>query len=296
MGSILRVVCLSLLFCNGFINCMNKHQVQSGLSKLLAQILRKHPNQQNDILKRFGKLAPKGRCDVTEKGKACVFPFTYLGVTYNECTSVGETWPWCATKVDKNGGWMKGEDDWCHKECDKDCSIGTKHEPCVFPFIYKGKKYTSCTSVEEHNPWCSTKVDRKGGYMKGYSAWCKPGCDGKSNDKKQHGHSLRACVCQNKKMFCLIYKPADVHGYKQGHNHGHHYKEPAITGTNAQLAKELQRYTEEASKLKQWEREHVFQQLNNCHGSFNTMICNEPLTACWRDVCWSIGESGCRNA
>ena len=40
---------------------------------------------------------------------------------------------------------------------------GTGHGgACVFPFAYKGKKYTACTTVDNgHTPWCATSS--KGG-------------------------------------------------------------------------------------------------------------------------------------
>ena len=34
---------------------------------------------------------------------------------------------------------------------------------CVFPFIYKGVKYSGCTTVDNRGtPWCSTKTDKDG--------------------------------------------------------------------------------------------------------------------------------------
>ena len=35
--------------------------------------------------------------------RECIFPFTWLGVGYNKCTSDGHPKPWCATAVDDNG-------------------------------------------------------------------------------------------------------------------------------------------------------------------------------------------------
>ena len=37
-------------------------------------------------------------------------------------------------------------------------------EPCIFPFKYSGTTYTSCTSVDNDQPWCSTGNDEDGNY------------------------------------------------------------------------------------------------------------------------------------
>jgi len=52
--------------------------------------------------------------------------------------------------------------------------------PCIFPFTYAGKEYTSCT-VEGHpdqKTWCSTKVDSQGVHVDGGGHWgvCGKGC------------------------------------------------------------------------------------------------------------------------
>merc|ERR1719282_261967 len=44
----------------------------------------------------------------TEDGDACVFPFTYQGIIYNECTYVDADKPWCITDI----GWG-----YCQESC-----------------------------------------------------------------------------------------------------------------------------------------------------------------------------------
>merc|ERR1711988_1163300 len=51
---------------------------------------------------------------VTEDGEdcQCIFPFSYGGVSYTDCTDVDESNLWCATSLDDNGeyldyGWCK---------------------------------------------------------------------------------------------------------------------------------------------------------------------------------------------
>ena len=38
-------------------------------------------------------------------------------------------------------------------------------EQCVFPFKYRGKTYTSCTSDGSSKKWCSTENDADGNYQ-----------------------------------------------------------------------------------------------------------------------------------
>ena len=53
---------------------------------------------------------------------------------------------------------------------------------CVFPFIYKGVSYNSCTKAESSNgaPWCATKVDSNGEAVNGAWEDCDEGCPGTS--------------------------------------------------------------------------------------------------------------------
>merc|ERR1719282_1730995 len=80
----------------------------------------------------------------TENGDACVFPFTYQGTLYHECTSVVAGKPWCFTD---GGGWG-----YCQESCstkiqptgnlqvrpsqpgdDKDyCQLGSDHTMCQY--------------------------------------------------------------------------------------------------------------------------------------------------------------------
>ena len=88
--------------------------------------------------------------------RQCTFPFTVYGKTFDACTSVGHTAPWCSTKVDQNGHHVRGN--W--GDCGSECSCINSR--CVFPFIYKGKTYEQCTREDHHEPWCATKVDSNG--------------------------------------------------------------------------------------------------------------------------------------
>ena len=42
-----------------------------------------------------------------DQNKPCVFPFTFSGVTYTECTKANFDHLWCSTKVDDNGNFIQ---------------------------------------------------------------------------------------------------------------------------------------------------------------------------------------------
>uniref|UniRef100_A0A8C4SIC9 Matrix metallopeptidase 9 n=1 Tax=Erpetoichthys calabaricus TaxID=27687 RepID=A0A8C4SIC9_ERPCA len=107
-------------------------------------------------------------------GDKCVFPFVFLGETYDKCTTEGRTdgYRWCATtsNFDKD---MK------YGFCPNRAVIGgnSEGEPCEFPFTFLGKKYYSCTSEgrSDQKLWCATTSnydkDQKWGFCpdQGYS-------------------------------------------------------------------------------------------------------------------------------
>nr|XP_013795004.1 PREDICTED: epididymal sperm-binding protein 1-like [Apteryx mantelli mantelli] len=76
--------------------------------------------------------------------KPCVFPFTYEGQQFSECTSLNES----------NGKlWCSTTDNY-----DRDPPSHSSEKPCVFPFTYEGQQFSECTSLNESNGklWCST--------------------------------------------------------------------------------------------------------------------------------------------
>nr|XP_016851307.1 PREDICTED: epididymal sperm-binding protein 1 isoform X2 [Anolis carolinensis] len=97
---------------------------------------------------------------------ACVFPFVYKNKTYPTCTKDGSRTDqlWCATtsNYDKGHRW---------KPCyEKEHGGNTDGQPCVFPFVYKGRKFYTCTDehVRPRMFWCATTnnfdKDRKWSY------------------------------------------------------------------------------------------------------------------------------------
>ncbi|XP_067388874.1 epididymal sperm-binding protein 1-like [Emydura macquarii macquarii] len=81
----------------------------------------------------------------------CTFPFTYKGKKYSACTMDDANRPWCATtsNYEVNRRW---------RYCGTTVGENSDSSPCVFPFIYKGKTYSSCTAVDDKmgRPWCAT--------------------------------------------------------------------------------------------------------------------------------------------
>ena len=59
----------------------------------------------------------KQRPCTTDSGKPCVFPFKYLGKTYNECTWALAAEPWCSTQVDSDGNHITYHWGYCGPYC-----------------------------------------------------------------------------------------------------------------------------------------------------------------------------------
>lgn len=113
---------------------------------------------------------------VTESGAPCILPFIHRGRIQSTC--VGDTRPWCPTKLDQAGAALAW--DFC-----PDASLGAVTAEaeqshltaatllgevqateqglrCVFPFTYLGVAYDSCTAVGGERLWCATEVDIMG--------------------------------------------------------------------------------------------------------------------------------------
>ena len=63
------------------------------------------------------------------------------------------------------------------------CPIGCRtnggnvnDEPCVFPFIFKGVVYQTCTTIGHDQPWCYTMVNEDGVGVEGQWGNCGSGC------------------------------------------------------------------------------------------------------------------------
>jgi len=111
-------------------------------------------------------------CDIvyTTDGDACVFPFTYQGVTYDTCTDANHDDLWCSLDADYNRNWgtcnlascvvttpagpaaADDGDDTGSSGCTVQTTSG---EDCVFPFVYQGTTYTECTMINHDQYWCA---------------------------------------------------------------------------------------------------------------------------------------------
>ncbi|XP_053119943.1 uncharacterized protein LOC128330723 [Hemicordylus capensis] len=92
--------------------------------------------------------------DPNVEGPSCVFPFIYKGKSYSTCTLEGmiDEIFWCATtsNYDMDKNWM-----YCNVTGPDDT---VESPPCVFPFIFKGKSYHTCTTDGQSSGsfWCAT--------------------------------------------------------------------------------------------------------------------------------------------
>ncbi|XP_027685373.3 matrix metalloproteinase-9 [Chelonia mydas] len=94
-------------------------------------------------------------CRALEDCAACVFPFIYRGRSYPTCTRDGSwaRWTlWCATTAsyDQDSRWKR-----CYET---EYGGNTGGQPCVFPFVYRGREFYTCTdeAAKPRRFWCAT--------------------------------------------------------------------------------------------------------------------------------------------
>jgi len=159
-----------------------------------------------------GLLARVPNSCVTRDGDSCVFPFTYKGVEYYQCTYADSPTPWCATLTDSQGvvvtnRWGDCETSSlssCQQETISSPSCTTESGPqtgvpCVFPFRYNGVVYNSCTTQDKAAAWCSTNTTLAGTHIPGYYGNCPSSCPGAESSSCTPGTSYtvdcNTCVC-----------------------------------------------------------------------------------------------------
>ncbi|KAG7520331.1 matrix metalloproteinase-9 [Solea senegalensis] len=90
-------------------------------------------------------------------GALCHFPFMFEGNSYTTCTTEGRTdnLPWCATTADYNKDKKYG---FCPSELLYTFGGNAGGAECVFPFVFQGEEYDSCTTEGRSDGyrWCAT--------------------------------------------------------------------------------------------------------------------------------------------
>ncbi|XP_008294599.1 matrix metalloproteinase-9 [Stegastes partitus] len=90
-------------------------------------------------------------------GAMCHFPFIFEGKSYTTCTTEGRTdnLPWCSTTADYNRDKKFG---FCPSELLYTFGGNADGAECVFPFIFQGEEYDSCTTEGRSDGyrWCAT--------------------------------------------------------------------------------------------------------------------------------------------
>uniref|UniRef100_A0A670ZSK4 Matrix metalloproteinase-9 n=1 Tax=Pseudonaja textilis TaxID=8673 RepID=A0A670ZSK4_PSETE len=90
-------------------------------------------------------------------GSSCRFPFTFEGRSYASCTTDGrdDGLPWCATTPNFDRDKKYG---FCPSELLFTYDGNSDGQKCVFPFVFEGKSYQSCTTDGRTDGyrWCAT--------------------------------------------------------------------------------------------------------------------------------------------
>ncbi|XP_040009672.1 matrix metalloproteinase-9 [Xiphias gladius] len=90
-------------------------------------------------------------------GAMCHFPFTFEGKSYTTCTTDGRSddLPWCATTADYSRDKKYG---FCPSELLYTFGGNANGAECVFPFVFLGNEYDSCTTEGRSDGyrWCAT--------------------------------------------------------------------------------------------------------------------------------------------
>merc|ERR1719477_524079 len=159
-----------------------------------------------------GLLARIPNTCATRTGESCVFPFTYKGVEHYHCTYADSPTSWCATMTDSQGVVVTNRWGDCETSSLSSCqeeqislpSCTTQSgpypgQPCVFPFRYNGVTYTSCTTQNKSEAWCSTNTTLAGTHIPGYFGYCPSSCSGAEGSTCTPGTSYtvdcNTCVC-----------------------------------------------------------------------------------------------------
>ncbi|XP_040566424.2 uncharacterized protein [Lepeophtheirus salmonis] len=166
-------------------------------------------------------LLSAGQSCSTTDGRICIFPFKYLGIPYDGCTTIdyGNT-AWCATSLDLTTS-ETVEYGACTSSCKMVLSVSTSEckstsgATCKFPFGYKGEMYDQCTNVDFGNTfWCALSLN-KNGDVRGYGI-CSSDCPRYSNISKNKYANKSGVAC----IFPYKYNGKTYEAYTTAGNSG----------------------------------------------------------------------------
>merc|ERR1712183_1249181 len=88
----------------------------------------------------------------TIKGKRCIFPFTYKGVTYKTCAKADSELAWCATEVHPSGKVVNNKWEDCDEVVETDLSsiFGPGHEGVVQTAVFRPRQNQTSVDVPAH--------------------------------------------------------------------------------------------------------------------------------------------------
>ncbi|XP_006839297.1 PREDICTED: matrix metalloproteinase-9 [Chrysochloris asiatica] len=93
-------------------------------------------------------------------GAPCHFPFTFEGRSYTACTSAGrsDNMLWCSTTANYD---TDGQFGFCPSERLYTHYGNSDGKPCVFPFTFEGRTYSTCTTEgrSDNFRWCATTAN-----------------------------------------------------------------------------------------------------------------------------------------
>ncbi|XP_053309735.1 matrix metalloproteinase-9 [Spea bombifrons] len=94
------------------------------------------------------------------EGALCHFPFIFEGQSYSTCTTTGRSdgLPWCSTTANYDNDRKYG---FCPSELLFTYAGNSDGAPCVFPFVFDGKTFNSCTKEGRSDGyrWCGTTAN-----------------------------------------------------------------------------------------------------------------------------------------
>ena len=104
-------------------------------SQIITQILIAEDYEES-LKNQLSKCSTDDTGDITDKNKACEFPFRNDGILHNECivdTSRSDS-PWCATKVGKRKNPLRGK--WGNCDVDSCQSLNFETTNSLFKGMY----------------------------------------------------------------------------------------------------------------------------------------------------------------